>query len=163
VFKVIRDESLSGDEDCGRAPASVGFRSAHSEEVRAVTVLSVTSASFAGVASGRIHPVKRWRPLSCVILVYVGLDLCLPDMPGAFVFDPDGSVESVDIARARLSSRIAVLPSPPIDSPRLSQGQRGAPERRLPPRGEIPSLQPVMTSYLPRATCAPSPSSEDSH
>jgi hypothetical protein len=36
-----------------------------------------------------------------VILIYVGLDLCLPDMPGAFVFDPAGSVESIAVARGR--------------------------------------------------------------
>jgi hypothetical protein len=127
-----------------------------------VTVLSVvTAAPFAGVASGRIYPVKRWRSLSCVILVYVGLDLCLPDMPGAFVFDPDGSVESVAVARARLSGRIAVLPSPPADFLRLSEPDD--PELRLPSRTEIRPPQPVMTSYLPRATSAPPPSSEDSH
>jgi hypothetical protein len=124
----------------------------------------VTSSSLAGVASGRIYPVKRWQPLLFAILVYVGLDLCLPDMPGAFVFDPGGSVESVEVARTRLTGRIAVLPpSPPMDSSRLSQGQPRDPEHRLPPRSEIPSRQTLMTRYLPRATWAPPPSSEDSH
>jgi hypothetical protein len=44
-------------------------------------------------------------------LVYVSLDLSLPSMPGAFVFDPADSVESVQNGRARPGiSAISELP-----------------------------------------------------
>ena len=44
------------------------------------------------------------------ILVYVTLDLSLPTMPGAFVFEPDDSVES--IGGGRLVAKIVVVPAP---------------------------------------------------
>jgi hypothetical protein len=36
-----------------------------------------------------------------VVLIYISLDLSLPSMPGAFVFDPGESVESVHGGRGR--------------------------------------------------------------
>lgn len=50
------------------------------------------------------------------ILLYVTLDLSLPSMPGAFVFDPAESVESTHGARARVTSAIDVAPAP-VGSP----------------------------------------------
>jgi hypothetical protein len=56
--------------------------------------------------------VNRRRALLVVILVYVALDLSLPTMPGAFVFDPADSLESIQTARGRTTARVVVLPSP---------------------------------------------------
>ena len=51
------------------------------------------------------------RRLLFVVLIYVSLDLSLPSMPGAFVFDPGDSVESVHAGRGRLPiSAITELP-----------------------------------------------------
>jgi hypothetical protein len=115
-----------------------------------------------GTRQGRIWSVKRRRLWLFAILVYVGLDLCLPAMPGAFVFDPDGSVESVDVARARVTSKLGLLPPLAIASlqspPQLRDFTPSLPSNNpAPPPGHF------MTRYLPRATCAPPPPSEDLH
>ena len=95
------------------------------------------------------------------ILVYVALDLSLPTMPGAFVFDAADSVESV--GGGRVAVRVVVLPAPagnavlpssepPSDSPlRLRACREGLP-RRCP-----------VARRLPRAACDPSHPSEDPH
>src|SRR5258705_253580 len=44
-----------------------------------------------------------YRPVLLAVLLYVGLDFSLPMLPGAFVFDAEGSVES---ARGRGRSEI---------------------------------------------------------
>jgi hypothetical protein len=57
----------------------------------------------------------RW-PLVLAILIYVTLDLSLPGMPGAFVFEPGHSVESVQgRARANVETAILHVPVPDID------------------------------------------------
>jgi hypothetical protein len=106
--------------------------------------------------------VKRWRPLLVVIVLYVGLDFALPDMPGAFVFDPAGSVESTDVARARPTAKIVVLPGPPpLHS--FSAAEQPESEPRVPPNlAATPQGRP-MVNRLPRAACALSAPSEDSH
>jgi len=43
--------------------------------------------------------VNVGRRVLLTVLVYVTLDLSLASMPGAFVFDPDDSVESVQMTR----------------------------------------------------------------
>ena len=43
----------------------------------------------------------RARRLILVIAIYVGLDLANPFMPGAFIFDPEQSVEGVHGERGR--------------------------------------------------------------
>jgi hypothetical protein len=45
------------------------------------------------------------------LLVYVTLDLCLAAMPGAFVFDAAGSVDSIQ-ARGRESTEVVSLTPP---------------------------------------------------
>lgn len=96
------------------------------------------------------------------ILVYVGLDLCLPAMPGAFAFDADGSVESVDIARARVTSGLVVLPPLAMTSlPSPAQLLDCTPS--LPSRSAAAPPRHFMTRYLPRATCASPSPSEDLH
>jgi len=68
------------------------------------------------VVIGQIGRVNCRRGLLLVILIYFTLDLSLPEMPGAFVFDPAGSVDGIDVARGRLTTKIVVLPTPDRDS-----------------------------------------------
>jgi len=93
------------------------------------------------------------------ILVYVTLDLSLPAMPGAFVFEPDDSVES--IGRGRLVAKIAVVPAPasflPSSQPPADLRHRLRASRGVRPMGRR------LVSWLPRAACPPSPPAEDPH
>ena len=110
---------------------------------------------------GRIPGVNR-RALLLAILVYVALDLSLPAMPGAFVFEPGDSVEGAQVARGRLAAEVVmlptlnrssfVLPSPHIDL-----------RHRMPPINDIVRLARSDARCLPRAVCAAPPLSEDPH
>jgi len=110
---------------------------------------------------GRIRGVNR-RALLLVVLIYVALDLSLPSMPGAFVFDPDNSAEGTHVARGRLAAEVAVLPTLPgslgvLPSPRIDL------RHRLPPISDVVRLARSASRCLPRAVCAPSSLSEDPH
>jgi hypothetical protein len=107
--------------------------------------------------------VKRRRLWLFAILVYLGLDLCLPDMPGAFMFDPDGSIRSMDVVRARPAGGITLLPPPPVDSRGPSREQPVDLERRLPTNDDVGAPAPRMTSHRPRAACAAPAPPEDPH
>ena len=111
----------------------------------------------------KIRCVKRRRALLLTVLVYVGLDLSLPAMPGAFMFDPAGSVESVDLVRSRPTAEIAVITAPIRDWSVPRQQPPSDVRHRLPSNTDVaPPGWPVVRC-LPRATCAPSPPSEDPH
>ena len=102
------------------------------------------------------------RPaLLLAILLYVALDLSLPAMPGAFVFDATDSVESTQ-TRTRLSVETVWLPAPVRDAfvlsrlprddrPRLASAEWAERERRP---------APIRRS---RALHDPAPPSEDPH
>jgi len=103
----------------------------------------------------------RRRRLLLAILVYVTLDLSLPTMPGAFVFETGDSVES--IGGGRMTARVAVLPTPPGSSMlSASQLRSDLPHRRL-ASSEVPPLACPRARCLPRACCDPSQPSEDPH
>ena len=100
--------------------------------------------------------------LLLVVLIYVTLDLSLPSMPGAFVFEPGDSAEGTQVARGRLVADIAMLPplngsSVVLPSPRIDR------THRLPPLSDVVRLARSASRCLPRAICAPSPLSEDPH
>lgn len=98
-----------------------------------------------------------------VVLVYVGLDLALPMMPGAFVFEPAQCFESIGRTRGRLAAEAVVLPAPANDS--LLQIQPADNRRhRLPPRSRIMAVEhrPVV-SCQPPAHYDAARSSEDPH
>jgi hypothetical protein len=59
--------------------------------------------------------VKR-QVLVLAVLVYVSLDLSMAEMPGAFVFEPAESVESVHGARARGAEPLVAIPASPSPS-----------------------------------------------
>jgi hypothetical protein len=54
----------------------------------------------------------RARRLVLVIAIYVGLDLANPFMPGAFIFDPEQSVEGVHGERGR--QQLVALATPAV-------------------------------------------------
>lgn len=103
--------------------------------------------------------VKRRPALLIAILLYVSLDLSLPTMPGAFVFDAGDSIESTQ-SRARAAVETVTLPAPVRDLFVLSwlalqAGDRPTPvewlERRPVPRWRAGTLD------------EPAPPSEDPH
>jgi hypothetical protein len=107
--------------------------------------------------------MKRGRVLLVLVLMYVGLDLCLADMPGAFVFDPAGSVESVEVARSRLASDAIVLQSPVRESLFLTDTLQSN-RQRLPLTISLASVpERASVNRLPRAATAPPSASEDPH
>lgn len=101
------------------------------------------------------------RAVIFAILVYVALDFSLPTMPGAFVFDPTESVESVHAKRDAsidVAVRIALLPN------RSALTDPGAEAARImpAPRTRAP-MSHVRARNLPRAALDPSPPAEDPH
>jgi hypothetical protein len=105
--------------------------------------------------------VRCRRELLVAILVYVTLDLSLPAMPGAFVFEPADSVDS--IGGGRVAVRVTILPASSGGPVALSPG----PISDLPPRRAVPTasrpLDQPRAPCLPRGTCDTPPSSEDPH
>jgi len=107
--------------------------------------------------------VTHRRLLVLAILIYVTLDLSLPAMPGAFVFEPADSAESTQV-RARAAAETVALPALARDPgalffqpPPLEGDVRLAPvisaERRARP----------VVSWQSRAQYDPAPPSEDPH
>jgi len=105
--------------------------------------------------------VSRRRAFLVAILVYVTLDLSLPTMPGAFVFEPDDSVES--IGGGRLVAKIVVVPAPGGSSFLPWSQPPGDLRHRLRASRGVRLMGRRLVSWLPRATCAPSPPAEDPH
>jgi hypothetical protein len=59
----------------------------------------------------RYNRAVNRRLLLALLVVYVSLDLSLPAMPGAFVFEPGDSVESVHVWRGRGTTAIVLRPA----------------------------------------------------
>jgi hypothetical protein len=106
--------------------------------------------------------VKHRRRLVLAILIYVTLDLSLPAMPGAFVFEPADSAESTQI-RARAAVETVALPAQTRDprfvlfQPPLEVKERLAPASSAKRRGRL------VASSWPRAPHDSAPPSEDPH
>jgi hypothetical protein len=95
------------------------------------------------------------------LLVYVTLDLSMPAMPGAFVFDPAESVESartttrgraaMDVVQGPVPMPTFLMPATPhletVDGARPVRGVGGP--------------TPEVVIHLPRATLSSAPGSED--
>lgn len=112
------------------------------------------------MTSGRIDGVRR--PLLLAILVYVGLDLSLPAMPGAFVFEPGDSVESLQVKRGRAAAEVAVKPAPAAEALIVARAAISLIDRAAPADGATPARRPVV-SRLPRAALAPAPVEDAPH
>jgi hypothetical protein len=109
---------------------------------------------------GSIRGVSR-RALLLAVLIYVTLDLSLPAMPGAFVFEPGDSVEGTH-GRGRQAAEVVALPTLTGHAPVLLQPRIDFRHRR-PPVSDVVRLARSATRCLPRAVCDPSPLSEDPH
>jgi hypothetical protein len=95
-------------------------------------------------------------------LLYVTLDLSLPGIPGAFVFETSGSLE---ISGGRVGENkpdAAVLPVPARNSVVVSQPPVDLPDR-LTAISTVALLGHPTLNRLPRATLDPAPPSEDPH
>lgn len=107
----------------------------------------------------RIGTVMCRRCALVALIIYVTLDLSLPAMPGAFVFEPDQSVESARMNRERaagdVGSLAVPLPSAFAAVPRISDQALSRPVSR-----SIPIVHGVI-SRLPRAALTSAPTSED--
>jgi hypothetical protein len=92
------------------------------------------------------------------LLLYLTLDLSMASMPGAFVFEADASIESVQMSRARVlaDATIASVPARAREALVAQVDVRPSP-RPVPP-------MPVRRTYGSRAPAPePSAASEDSH
>jgi hypothetical protein len=105
----------------------------------------------------------RWQ-LVLAILVYVTLDLSLAEMPGAFVFEPGDSVESVQGSgsRARAAADVVVLPAEAGSRPVLSRLPADY-ARRLARADRIELRWHPVRSRPSSAHVDPAPQSEDPH
>jgi hypothetical protein len=115
-----------------------------------------------GRASIRPMSAKRCHGVIFAILVYVTLDLSLPAMPGAFVFEPADSAESTQI-RARAACETVALsaqardPNCGLFQPPLEVKQRLALTRSAEHCG-----RPIV-NWRSRTPYDLAPSSEDPH
>lgn len=93
------------------------------------------------------------------VLVYVTLDLSLPSMPGAFVFEAADSVESAQTHRWRVSGDVAPLapprPDPLATLPQTDDGN--VPKSPAPVR---PTSNDVVRGRPRAALTAPLPSED---
>ena len=102
------------------------------------------------------------RPvLLLAVLVYVALDLSLPAMPGAFVFEAGESVESTQ-SRAREAIEAVVLPVPVRDAFVRSRPPLEVKDRLTSTGSVVPRVDAVMGRRL-WAPHDPAPPSEDPH
>ena len=104
--------------------------------------------------------VMRRCALLVAVLVYVTLDLSLPSMPGAFVFDPGESVESVQHARTRAAADAVMRPASAGDELVAGPVPHAAPDQPASTRPTPPRFHVTRRSGLLRE---PAPPSEDPH
>jgi hypothetical protein len=106
--------------------------------------------------------MKYRRGLLLAILLYVTLDLSVPAMPGAFVFE---SADSLEVSSGRVGENkadAAVLPALARDSIVVSQPLVDLRDRLTATSRDALLGHPVL-NRLPRATIDPAPPSEDPH
>jgi hypothetical protein len=106
--------------------------------------------------------MKCRRGVLLAVLLYVVLDLSVPTIPGAFVFE---SADSVEISSGRAwqgKAEISVLPALARDSFGLSQPPIDIRDR-LAANSHVALLGHPILNRLPRVTLDPAPPSEDPH
>jgi hypothetical protein len=105
---------------------------------------------------------KRCRGVLFAILMYVALDLSLPSMPGAFVFEPADSAEGTHI-RTRAAAETVGLPAQ-VREPAfiLFQPPLEVKVRLVPVNSAERPGGPVV-GWRPQAPCSSAPPSEDPH
>lgn len=106
------------------------------------------------------------RGVLLAVLVYVALDLSLPGMPGAFVFDTADSVESAQGARARGAGALVAAPTSAGQISAASPQIPARPLRLLAAAAPRASELPRVAARLPRGAAGSTPAasaSEDPH
>ena len=105
--------------------------------------------------------MTQHRALLLAILVYVSLDLSLPGMPGAFVFEPSETVDSAQ-GRGRATADMVIVLG--------SVGYRVLPpltitsdDRPLPSSGGNACVTCPAVKRLPRAVPEPARPADDPH
>lgn len=93
--------------------------------------------------------------------MYVALDLSLPSMPGAFVFDPGDSVESLQGNRARTPVEVVPLRAAVDESFAASQSCAVDNDRLLLPVDHTMRRPDRGVLRAPRADLDSAPASED--
>lgn len=122
----------------------------------------VKRASVPGHARDKIGVVTHWRLLVLAILVYVTLDLSLPGMPGAFVFEPVDSVEGTHI-RVRAGAEAVALPAQARSSASALFQVPADVRERLAPVGPAERRGSPIAGWRFRVPGESPPSAEDSH
>ena len=97
-----------------------------------------------------------------VILFYITLDLSVASIPGAFVFDPGGSVESVRMSRAQEASEIIFIPAPAHD-PNASLRELTKRRRLVPAPSMSPGLPRIRQGMRDATRGTDLSSTEDPH
>jgi hypothetical protein len=106
--------------------------------------------------------VKLGRLFVLAVLVYVTLDLSLPGMPGAFVFEHADSAESTQV-RARAGAETVALPALARDSGVVLPQPLCEVSERLAPGKRAERRRRPMAGWQSRAHCDSAPPSEDPH
>jgi len=106
--------------------------------------------------------VRRRQILFFALLIYITFDLSLPAMPGAFVFEPADSVESIQIHRGRGAVDVGLLPALVGDASVVLPPEVDGKER-LSPTNEFAVPGHRWVNRRRRAILDPVPSSEDPH
>jgi len=106
--------------------------------------------------------VRVSRHLLLAVVVYVALDLSLPAMPGAFVFDADTSVETVHSGQGRIAAAVV---SAPIDCCALLVGNVmiAARPARITAAAERPCRVPIGCFARAALSLSSAPSVSDPH
>jgi hypothetical protein len=100
------------------------------------------------------------RGLLIGLLAYMTLDLSLPTMPGAFVFEPGDSVETIRINRSR-GAEVVFLPQPALLV--VSRPSLEAVTDRIPETLPAAPAAHRVAHRLPRAALDTPRPSEDPH
>lgn len=106
--------------------------------------------------------MKARRGLLLALFVYVTLDLSLPTMPSAFVFEPCDSVDGIQRCRGRGAADGVVAPGLAKNLAVTSQSHSEVTSRLASTSATLLPEHPVV-KWLPRATLGPAPPSEDPH
>lgn len=107
--------------------------------------------------------MTRHRALLFAILVYVTLDLSLAMMPGAFVFDPSDSIESVHVNRGRTAAELPVLPGPSPEGAVPLKPRSELRDRLAAPPPPVERRDHAVVTVLHRPPAEAAPASEDPH
>ncbi len=100
------------------------------------------------------------RSLVLAILVYVTLDLSLPGMPGAFVFEPGATAESTQVRARSAAEAISPLPA---QAPGIVALLAPAEAVTAQPASVDPPRARPIASRKPHAPPDAAPASEDPH